>query len=344
MAAEQALRESRAQLVQAQQMARVGSWELDLVDGRLDWSDEIFRIFELDPAEFGASYEAFLAAVHPEDRETVNQAYIESVANRAPYWIVHRLQMPDGRLKWVEERCETEYAPDGAPLRSRGTVQDVTERVLADEALRRSLAEKDTLLREIHHRVKNNLQIISSLLYFQAKKAKDPDDLAAIAEGRERLRAMILVHEKLYRSAELSRIEFGDYVRTLVAQLAESSMPPGRRVSARVEADSCALPIELAQPCGMIVAELLLNAFKHAFPEGREGEVTVRTVSADGRLAITVSDDGVGLPAHFNAGAADSFGWQLINSLAAQLDAAVALTREHGTTVTVSFPYSGAAP
>jgi PAS domain S-box-containing protein len=340
MAADQALRSSRAQLLEAQQMARIGSWELDLVGGRLDWSDEIFRIFEIDKERFGASYEAFLAAVHPEDRDAVNKAYTESVASRTPYQITHRLSMPEGRIKWVEERCKTDYGSDGAPLRSRGTVQDITERVLADEALRRSLVEKETLLREIHHRVKNNLQIISSLLYFQAKKVKAPEDMAVITDSRDRLRAMILVHEKLYRSKDLSRVDFGDYLRTLVAQLAESYAPRDGQVETRVEAGDQALPIELAQPCGMIVSELLINAFKYAFPDGRRGEVALRVASKDGRLAVTVSDDGVGLPEGFAPETAGSFGWQLINNLSLQIGATIAVARDRGTAVTVSFPYS----
>lgn len=132
--AEHALKASEARLKEAQRIARVGSWELDLAADVLDWSDEIFRIFEIDQARFGASYEAFLAAVHPDDRQAVNRAYKDSVENRTPYEITHRLLMPDGRLKFVTERCETEYDAGGRPLRSIGTVQDVTDRVLAEEA------------------------------------------------------------------------------------------------------------------------------------------------------------------------------------------------------------------
>lgn len=133
--AEESLSISRDQLNEAQRIAKLGSWTLDLRDNHLVWSDEIFRIFEIDPARFGASYEAFLNAVHPDDRERVNRAYTESVANRAPYDITHRLLFPDGRIKYVHERCETLYAADGSPVLSRGTVQDVTQNRLADEAL-----------------------------------------------------------------------------------------------------------------------------------------------------------------------------------------------------------------
>lgn len=125
---EAALRRSESGLAEAQRITHMGSWELDLVDGTLNWSQEIYRVFEVDPGKFNASYEAFLNAVHPEDRAMVNEAYTQSVQNRTPYEIVHRLQMPDGRIKYVQERGETYYDAEGRPQRSVGTVQDITER------------------------------------------------------------------------------------------------------------------------------------------------------------------------------------------------------------------------
>ncbi len=131
-----ALSRSEARLNEAQAIAHIGSWELDLAGNVLTWSDEIYRMFEIDPTRFGASYEAFLDAIHPDDRELVNRAYTESVASRTPYAIDHRLRFADGRIKHVHERCETYYAATGQPLRSVGTVQDITERKLAEEAHR----------------------------------------------------------------------------------------------------------------------------------------------------------------------------------------------------------------
>lgn len=134
---EDALRSTADRLAQAQRMARLGNWELDLTTNVLTWSDEIYRIFELDPDQFPASYEGFLNAIHPADRDMVNDAYSGSVASRTPYDIIHRLLMKDGRIKYVNERCETDYNEDGRPLRSRGTVHDITERVRSEEAQRR---------------------------------------------------------------------------------------------------------------------------------------------------------------------------------------------------------------
>ncbi len=133
--AEMALAVSLERLNEAQRIANVGSWELDLHSNRLEWSDEIYRIFEIDSSRFAASYESFLNAIHPEDRDMVDRAYQESLTNRTPYRLIHRLRFPDGRIKHVQESCETVYAGDGTPLRSRGTVLDITAIKRAEEKL-----------------------------------------------------------------------------------------------------------------------------------------------------------------------------------------------------------------
>lgn len=146
---EQELHSSENRLAEAQRIAALGSWELDLVNQRLTWSDEIFRIFEIDEAGFAVSYEAFLEAIHPDDREMVNEVFLRSVSDRKPYEITHRLRMPDGRIKYVHERGETRYAPDGTPLCTLGTIQDISERYLAAEALRASERRLEEVLGSI---------------------------------------------------------------------------------------------------------------------------------------------------------------------------------------------------
>ncbi|MCL4698356.1 MAG: PAS domain S-box protein, partial [Burkholderiaceae bacterium] len=150
-AAEAALQRSESQLRQAQAVAGLGSWTLDLGSGELHWSDEVYRLFEQDPRHFGASYAAFLDMVHPQDRAAVAAAYERSLEDREPYRIEHRLLMSDGRIKWVEERCETDFDDAGRPLRSRGTVQDVTERhlhQLQTQRAQQALAASEAQLRE----------------------------------------------------------------------------------------------------------------------------------------------------------------------------------------------------
>jgi two-component sensor histidine kinase len=246
--------------------------------------------------------------------------------------------MSDGRIKHVIEQGQTTYAEDGTPLRSTGTVQDITGRKLAEQRIAASLHEKETLLREMHHRVKNNLQIISSLLHFQAKKVTDPRVLAVLDEARDRLRSIILVHEKLYRSGDLVNIDFGDYVRTLVNQLGESHTGLRTKVQVDINAERVFLPIDTALPCGMILNELTSNSFKHAFADRPTGRLRVEVTRAGDRLSLTVEDDGVGMPAAASVESPESFGLQLVRHLAGQLGATITIGGSPGARIGVTVP------
>ena len=332
------LRINAARLSEAQHLARLGNWELDLRSNELVWSDEIFRIFEIDKMRMDASYKAFLEVVHPDDRAMVDDAYTNSVGERKPYSIVHRLMMPDGRIKYVHERGETDYDSSGCPIRSHGTVQDVTNRQLAKLQIEKSLREKEMLLREIHHRVKNNLQIISSLLYFQSKKIRDSEDLAVFSEGQNRLRSMILVHENLYRSDDLMHIEVGDYLRALTDGIRQSYMPMSMRVDLAIDIQPMGLPLEIAMPVGMIVNELLSNVYKYAFPDERRGVVRIGVIPMEGAFEIGVDDNGVGLPQGIDLERPMTFGLQLVHGLTSQLGGRLSCERNGGTSVRVHVP------
>ena len=330
---------NEARLKEAQRIAQIGNWELNLTSSTLTWSDELFRIFEIDPVQFGASYQAFLDAVHPEDRSLVDEAYLTSIETRKPYEIIHRLRMADGRIKFIQEHGETHYdEATGRPLRSTGTAQDITALKQAELRIEASLHEKETLLREVHHRVKNNLQIISSLLHFQAKKTRQGQDLSIFSEGQDRLRAMILVHELLYRSTDLHRIPLGAYLTALTDQLRRSFHESASRTHLRVEAEDLSVPATIALPCGMIVTELVTNAFKYAYPDGTSGPVLVRIATRDRSFLLSVSDEGAGLPAEFNLEQAGSFGLQLVASLANQLGAKLTRPPGTGTEIVLEIP------
>ena len=146
---EEELRQTKAYLNEIQHIAKFGSWELDLISSHLAWSDEIFDMFEIDKSKFGATYEAFLNCIHPDDRDIVNQAYTSSLSTRIPYEVIHRLRMNDGRIKWVCERCKSDFDTDGRPIRSVGTVQDITEQKIAELALRQSNKLLDTIVENI---------------------------------------------------------------------------------------------------------------------------------------------------------------------------------------------------
>jgi PAS domain S-box-containing protein len=341
--AEQALAESEERLRQVAVIYNIGVFDHDHISDTIYWSQELREYLELPPGEV-AGPKAFVPLIYPEDFATVEAAVrrAHDPAGDGHYAVQHRIVTPNGTLKWLDTRSQTFFASESGtryPRRTVGAMVDITARMEAQEALRVSVREKEILLREVHHRVKNNLQIISSVLHFQAKKVKTPEALIVFNEARDRLRAMILVHDKLYKSEGLTRIECGPYIHALVHDLWRSyATIVSGRISVHVDADPIALPIESALPCGMIVCELLTNSVKYAFPNERRGEIRVALTAAAERVTLSVSDDGIGLPVDFDATHATTFGWQLISNLAAQLNATLTATGGNGGThVTLHF-------
>jgi PAS domain S-box-containing protein len=216
-------------------------------------------------------------------------------------------------------------------------VRDITERRRAEEIIQASLREKEALLKEIHHRVKNNLQVTSSLLRLQAAAIGDADTRGMFEETENRIRSMALVHEKLYRSTNLARIDFSDYIRSLADLLFQSSAIKPDDVTFELTGSATFLSIEAAVPCGLILNELLSNALKHAFPENRRGILQVQLLErADGWIVMTVRDDGIGLPANLDING--TLGLQLVQGLVQQIDGTLAVTANGGAQFTITFP------
>ncbi len=204
-------------------------------------------------------------------------------------------------------------------------LRDITERKQAEQLVKAQLAEKQTLLQEIHHRVKNNLQIISSLLSFQQQRATDPGVVAQFQQSRNRVEAIALVHERLYQSENLHEIDFASYVRELTDYIMQSFGADAAKVQLTVTGGGFSVNVEKAVPCALILNELISNSMKHAFPGGRRGAIRIELGedAAAGLLTIRVSDDGVGLPAYANRGNLHSLGLRLIHRLADQLQGKV---------------------
>jgi two-component sensor histidine kinase len=200
------------------------------------------------------------------------------------------------------------------------------------EQIRASLREKETLLKEIHHRVKNNLQVISSLLSLQSDRLADSTVRKLFLDARDRVRSMALVHEKLYNSQNLARVELGEYTRSLMRDLLQGHAALASKVRLQIEQDAVFVPVDVAIPCGLILNELATNALKHAFHERAEGEIAIETRRlADGRIRIVFSDDGGGLPPEIDWRSADTLGLRLIRMLTEQLGGTSELDNGHGT-------------
>jgi two-component sensor histidine kinase len=220
-------------------------------------------------------------------------------------------------------------------IKNTRLLQQAQERLEERTAL---LNEKEVLLKEVHHRVKNNLQVVSSLMNLQSAQVDDPRLKDALRESQNRVRTMALIHEKLYQSADLAQIDIAGYLHTLVNFLSQSYRERASTVVARVEAENIKVDIETAIPCGLIVNELVSNALKHAFPDGRSGEIRVCvTHNPAGKMLLSVSDSGVGFPVGLDHTRSPSLGLNLVNTLVAQIGGTLSLERTPGTRFSVTF-------
>jgi PAS domain S-box-containing protein len=205
----------------------------------------------------------------------------------------------DGTTVDVESVTFAIKGPDGAIKKLAGIIRDITERKQSEEKIKASLKEKEVLLKEIHHRVKNNLQIVSSLLFLQETRTEHPVAAAVLKESRNRVKSMALIHERLYQSPNLGSVDMGKYTRNLVSDLRRSYGAENSLVRLTVTVEDITLGITEAIPCGLIINELVSNALKHAFPKGRAGELTIQLVRGNtNQITLTVSDNGIGFPEH----------------------------------------------
>lgn len=219
--------------------------------------------------------------------------------------------------------------------------RDVTLRKQLEEQekTRRDLQAKETLLKEIHHRVKNNLQVISSLLSLQAAGFTDARSVDMFRDTQERVKAIALIHEKLYGSDDLARIDFGEYLQDLVAQLGRSYGADSRGIAIEIKTDHPRFGLDVAIPCGLLTSELVSNAIKHAYPAQRKGTIQVAFLALEvPGYTLRVADDGVGMPPTVNISQPATLGLQLVEALTKQLHGRVSLEQSRGTTFEVQFP------
>jgi len=247
-----------------------------------------------------------------------------------------RHRCKDGHLMDVEVCAK--FLPEMGG-RSMAFIRDITESNQSREQIASSLQEKESLLKEIHHRVKNNMQVISSLLSLQAGRLENPEASAALQNMQNRVRSMALIHENLYRTGNLAAVDMDTYLRSLCQQLLRASIADAPAINLQVDASAIRLEIDQAIPCGLLVNEMVSNALKHAFPPGGGGEVRVEihAIPATPRLRLRVSDNGVGMPPEFELDQASSLGVKLVSDLARQLGGKLSIGTGPGAVFEVEF-------
>jgi two-component sensor histidine kinase len=276
-----------------------------------------------------------MAMIDPENKGLIDRGAVMEVL-RGGDTICREMSIRtrSGDQRWMYLTAGLMQYADGDALMVTGF--DVTDRRMAEEKLRASLHEKEALLKEVHHRVKNNLQVISSMLSLQSMSRNDSATVSLLRESQDRVRSMALIHEQLYQASDLARIDFGRYVDSLTANLLRS-YTAGGTVKLNIDVHDILLSIDLAIPCGLIINELVSNSLKHAFPERSGGIITVAMHRDGPEYILVVSDDGAGMPRHVDGASAESFGLQLVDTLVGQLEGSIGFAGDSGTSYTIRF-------
>jgi PAS domain S-box-containing protein len=370
--AEAALKKSEDLLKRTGEIARVGGWELDAETHAVTWTEETYHIHEVPVGQM-PPLEETINFFHPDDRRKLSDAIRRALTTGEGYDMELRIITATGKQLWTRTVCQPQVV-GGKTIRLIGTFQDITERKAAEEAmstfsddlerkvtertsdisdvnlnlmteieirldaekhLTKTVGEKELLLREVHHRVKNNLQIIISLLNLQSRYIEDETTLSAFRESQNRIKAMALVHEKLYQSTDISKIDLDNYIRFLGTSLFQFFGMKGKGITLTMDIRDIFLSIDTAIPLGLMINELISNSLKYAFPGGREGDISVTVQRQDHTLTILFKDNGAGIPQDFDWRNAKSLGLRLVISLVEQLEGTIELDRTAGTAFTI---------
>ncbi len=302
----------------------------------------VFKLYGASPIAGPVPGAWFRARQHPDDMGDIRGKWLDRLAAESQLVLEFRINGDDGVTRWVECYGVVEEDAAGRPRQVHGLNVDITRSKLAEIAaqnaekqLRIALQEKEAMLREIHHRVKNNLQIVSHLLGMQADNAGSSEAEAALRDSERRIATMAMIHEQLYGTDDLLTVELADHAlqlsESLLASMAES---PG--ITCRLDLTPVHLTIHQAIPCALILNELLTNAFKYAYPEG-VGEITVHLSCIDNQVTLSVSDKGVGLPSSVDPKKPKTLGLEIVQVLAEQLDGELVVGRSPGASFLLHF-------
>jgi len=252
-----------------------------------------------------------------------------------------RLKSKTKKIIWFEEMGKIQRDRNGHIRMISSILRDITKRKQAEKKLKKSLTEKEILLKEVYHRVKNNLQVVSSLLSLQASSIKNKKFKTMFQESQDRVSSMALIHQKLYQSKDLDKVDFSGYVRSLVKHLFNTYGSDPGKVDLKIQVENVALSLDLAIPCGLIVNEIISNALKYAFPPEykKKGFISVSLrYHSESVLKLVIQDNGIGLPENFDIQKSKTLGLRLIHILTKnQLHGNLKVDTEHGTRYTIQF-------
>jgi PAS domain S-box-containing protein len=342
---EKALQSKDELLIKILEVSPIGIGLVDIgtggpADRRLGWTNEaMMTMFGFKPSEteyMGQNADVIYAS--REEFERVTEVFKEKTNKGEPLEVDAKLKRRDGSI--FDGYITMSFLDPSDPTKGAvATISDITRRKQAEEQIMASLKEKESLLREIHHRVKNNLQVISSLLNFQSRRIKDKEALEAFMDTQSRVKSMAIIYEKLYQSGDITKINFAGYITNLTINLFQSYRVDQNTIKLTTDIKEVLLDINTAIPCGLLINELISNALKHAFPDGKSGKIHISMHPIKGNeVELIVSDNGVGFPEELDFKKTESLGMQLVVSVVEeQLGGTIELNRSEGTAFKIVF-------
>ncbi|WP_052813132.1 sensor histidine kinase [Desulfonatronum thioautotrophicum] len=336
---------TRSLLETAGRLARFGGWSVDLATNRVHFCGQGAQIHGASPG-FSPTVEEAIRFYPPEWREKIAAVFYQCATKGEPFDEEMEIVTLQGEKIWIRTTGQAVSDAAGRIRKVEGAFQDITERKKFEESLQASVAEKDVLLREVHHRVKNNLAVISSLVELQHQSMTDGDKIAQLQDLSNRIKSMALVHECLYHHEDVSKIDFQDYLEALMRELCPA-LNSRRGISCSVKAQGVTLSLQIAVPCGLIINELVSNALKYAFPDGRTHDglarprIQVEMEKGNGTCRLVVADNGVGLPPEIDPQTTNSFGLHIVRMIGThQLRGELEVERGGGTRFMLNFKAS----
>ncbi len=315
-------------------LGQLAWWEMNCETGAVIFNEQKTKMLGYSPEGF-KQYTDFTNILHPDDHKDTMTAMENHLSGKAEKYIAeYRIKTSSGSYKWFRDiGGVTRRDKDGRPLVVTGVVLDISDAKANEKKVQKSVLEKNVLLKEIHHRVKNNLQIISSLLSLESRSAANETLSTILEECKNRIDSIAMVHKLLYEEEDYSRIN----LKSFVDMLRNVYLSKNSAIDIDNQCENLSMSIDYAVPCALIINELISNSFKHAFVNRSEGKIVVQFSKKDAHYQLNVSDNGVGLPETLNSGNPTTLGLTLINALAEQINATVQITSKTGTSFQVCF-------
>jgi len=337
--AEEELRISEERWEFALEGAGEGVWDWNALTDKVFFSRQWKAMLGFEEHEIGESLNEWESRVHPDDLPgTLEKIKRHFDCEDPVYMSEHRVCCKDGTYRWILDRGKViSRTDDGRPLRVIGTHADISSRKKAEEELKRSISEKEILMRELQHRVKNNLSIVTSLLAIETGKLHDENSKKIFKGIHSRIRSMSELYNELYQSSEIDCINLRKYLDTITRSIIEISSSEAERIRLITSLEDIHLDMKRTVPLALVLNELIINSIKHAFPPGREGEIRLALKKSGDMISMSVSDDGPGVQAEPGTERGGSMGLVLINMLAEQLEGTFSVESGKGTTATLTF-------